>query len=189
MARCTNITRRGAVYYVRVAVPSDLQAHLKKAETWKSLRTEKFTEAKERAHEVLLKLNAEWGAIRSRLQPQDTTALSDDERQQFAGRFYREELELDQKRRASLPTADDVEAAQVSILSPRHQKRFQDVSVEDLGLVAFDVALDFLVARDAAKIDADSRAQLLVTLRKHLGSGETALGRKLINGIPELAKK
>jgi hypothetical protein len=175
MALATNIVSRGRVYYVRVAVPKDLQARIGKAEVWRSLRTKDQRDARRLAPAVLADLHAEWEDMRRRRSPASVDV------HRIARTFYDRELDLDRQRRARLPEADELEVEQARLLDPGHLARLSaelgSRNGKDLGLAVMDASLEFAVMRDAANMDEANRKVLLATLRDHLRRGETVLVR------------
>ena len=64
MALATNIVSRRGTYYVRVAMPVDLQVDGGPKEVWRSLRTKDRRDAKSLAAGVVGGLLAEWDGVR-----------------------------------------------------------------------------------------------------------------------------
>jgi len=65
----SHLVRRGAVYYFRARVPSDLVEAVGKKEVKRSLQTSDFKEAKLRAKEVAVEVAGDFEAIRRQLPP------------------------------------------------------------------------------------------------------------------------
>jgi hypothetical protein len=175
MALATNIVSRGRVYYVRVAVPKDLQDRIGKAEVWRSLRTKDQRDARRLAPAVLADLHAEWEDMRRRRSPASVDV------HRIARAFYDRELDLDRQRRARLPEGDQLEVEQARLLDPGYLERlsveFGSRNGKYLDLAVMDASLEFVVMRDAANMDEANRKVLLATLRDHLRRGETVLVR------------
>jgi integrase len=164
MALASNIVRRGSTYYVRVAVPQDLQPRVGKSETWVSLRTKSVRDARRLGAARLAELHAGWEDMRRQIK------LTPAELQRAAATFYQQVLEQDRLRRAALPPPSMIEA--------EHAKLVSDLTDKPAGageLAVLDRALDFLVMRDGGPFNEQSRQTLLKELRKHLRTNETRL--------------
>jgi hypothetical protein len=96
VASATNIKRRGSVYYVRVAVPKEVQAALNgKKEVWKSLGVKDLKTAKRLAPGVLGELHQGFDEARQRQEPDDETI------RQAVWDFHQRELGLDEVERSA----------------------------------------------------------------------------------------
>lgn len=91
MGLATNITRRGAVYYIRIAVPKDLIEVLGRREVWKSLGTRDAVEARRLARPLLGQLDSEWQLLRQRRD------LTQEDAESLIWRRYSEILEADDR--------------------------------------------------------------------------------------------
>ena len=174
----TNLHRRGATYYVRVATPTTLQdlrqsrsGHRGSREVLRSLRTKDFSAARGRALEELVRIRrsfqAEEAALRAAGIPALTTP-SDQDFQAAAFEFRAAELLEDERERLYRPSRGDVE-----------RKR---------GLVRAELeanpqwtVLDALTKSDLLRLDsmaqscetaAERRAHLADALRQSLGENE-----------------
>src|SRR5690348_10482532 len=111
MSISTNIVKRSgsANYYVRVAVPRDLQVRMGKPgkprkELWKSLETSDAREARRLSRPILDDWEQTFEALRRPRQ------LTEAELQHAIWRRYLTLVTEDEKFRQSLPTADDLDA-------------------------------------------------------------------------------
>lgn len=111
MPLATNIARRAGSknYYVRFAVPVDLQSKLgtpgkPREEIWRSLRTTDPREAKRRARPILDEWDQKFREMRV------TRQLTESELQDIVWRRYVELLGADDKFRQQLPTDADLDA-------------------------------------------------------------------------------
>lgn len=102
MSLATNIVRRGSRYYLRVAVPKDLQGRFGRREVWKSLHTADPREARRRAPDALRGLHNEFDEYRHRLRPEP------EEVDALVRRHYADELAKDESKRAAPWGADNI---------------------------------------------------------------------------------
>lgn len=109
MSLATNVVRRQGSrnYYVRVAIPMDLQARLgrlgkPKKERWQSLNTSNPTEAKRAARPIVDQWEREFEALRL------PKHLTEAELQDAVWRRYLELVTADEKFRQELPTEADL---------------------------------------------------------------------------------
>lgn len=75
--RSSHLQLRGGVYWFRLRVPDKLRPLVGKLEVTKSLRTGDLREAQQAARLERVKLDAEWTALRKRLDPSPATTLSE----------------------------------------------------------------------------------------------------------------
>lgn len=152
MASATNIKRRGSVYYVRVAVPKEVQGALNdKKEVWKSLGVKDLKSAKRLAPEVLSELHQTFDEARQRREPDDETI------RQAVWNFYQREMGLDEAERVG--RGGDNSGAKYT-------------ASREADLLAHD-----LTASDEANISAWFRSEELRALKEHLRTNETQLVR------------
>ena len=156
MSIATNVTRRGAVYYTRMAVPLDLQDRLRKKELWKSLRTTNPKQAKRLARSQLDKWDAEFTELRCR------RTLTETDLQDAVWSRYVELVEADESFRETLPTDEDLDAIWQGL-----EREFGEYDFE-----AYHV---FEFIRDRFEDDRRERATRLKTMREHAARGETKL--------------
>ena len=109
MSLTTNVVRRvgSRNYYVRVAIPTDLQVRLgrvgkPKKERWQSLNTTNPTEAKRSARPIIEQWEREFAELRL------PKHLTEAELQDAVWRRYRELVMADEKFRQELPTDADL---------------------------------------------------------------------------------
>ena len=156
MAIATNVVRRGATYYVRAAVPVDLQPRIGRKERWESLRTKEWQEAKRRARAVLSGWDSEYDDLRRR------TGLPEADLQAAVWDRYQELLQADENFRQSLPTDADLDSVWREL-----EREFGEYDLE-----AYRV---FEYVRDQFEHDHVERASKLAALRANSARGETRL--------------
>lgn len=102
MCKGSNLVKRhgSSSYYVRVAVPVDVQHLTSKREVWRSLGTSKLAEARRRKLAALKQIESEFHEMRARSYP------TDDELQRYAREFYEEQLKSDYAERRAGFTFD-----------------------------------------------------------------------------------
>jgi len=98
----TNVRLRGSAWYLRMAVPHDLQTVVGKKEIWKSLRTADHKEAGRLAFREQDALYRSWEVLRQ------TRALDVADIEHAIWDRYIEMIEADDRFRAGLPTDDDL---------------------------------------------------------------------------------
>lgn len=99
-----NLTRRGAVWYARIAVPSDLVNALNKAEVWRSLKTKDKKEAERRRNVTIEAIHQEWDIERKK------RTLDENDIQHAIWDRYNQLLDADSTFRTSLPDEDELSA-------------------------------------------------------------------------------
>ncbi|MCC6736528.1 MAG: site-specific integrase [Bauldia sp.] len=152
----SNLQRRGAVYYLRIAVPADLQATVGKREIWKSLRTKNVAEARERLPRELADLHDQWKRLR------EGKGLSEAEVRDAVWRRYSELVAADEELRQSLPTEDDLDEIWRILVA-----EFGDYDLEAWGI--------FRTIRDRFDDERRERRERLAQLRTDSARGETRL--------------
>ncbi|MBG0810801.1 site-specific integrase [Methylosinus sp. H3A] len=176
---------------LRIEVPKDVQEFFGRKVVRESLGTRVDREARQRAARRKAQLFDEWEEIRRRRH----ATLEDHVR--IAAELYQGEMEADRLRRADLPDGDAIEIERQKLITSVDAAPDQKLFAEDPEyanylekmrkdarsdpVAALAAGLDYLVARDAAKLDRDRRKHLLATLQKHLASGETALVRDRVD--------
>jgi integrase len=173
----TNIHRRGSTYYLRVAVPKDLQAPLGKVEVWKSLRTNDEKQARHTATSVLAALQADWEFERLRLLSDlgASEQLSDQAIFDIAAEFYEFEKTADETARLHVPTQSELEEIRERSRQESQRVDLNSLEGNDLEMAALALSLDYIVAKNAAKNERDRHRLLLAEVRRHLRDGETVL--------------
>lgn len=168
MALATNIVRRAgsARYYVRCAVPVDLQAIINKKEVWKSLGTSDPKMARETAPAKIAEIQAHFADIRQRQAP------SEADLQSAVWNHYRTEIEHDRQERMRLPTEAQVSGASAQLMS---DVALGKVKVTPDPLNQLDAGIEVMAMADSAKIARKFRERRAEELRKHVATGETSL--------------
>ena len=150
----TNVRLRDSAWYLRLAVPRDLQAVVGQKEIWKSLRTGDHKEARRIALAEQDALYRKWEALGQ------TRALDAADIEHAIWDRYVEMIEADDRFRAELPTEQDLDEIWIHLLS-----EFGEYSVE-----AFRI---FETIRNTFENERQSRADRLAVLRQHAARGET----------------
>jgi len=114
----TNLFRRGATYYVRVATPTTLQdlrqdraGHRGSREVLRSLRTKDLGVARDRSSEEIVRIRREFKAEEARLRAAGALALtapSDQDLQAAAFEFRADELVADERERLHRPSRSEI---------------------------------------------------------------------------------
>lgn len=177
LTRYTNVVLRGRIYYIRVAVPVDLRAVLGRDEIWKSLRTGDERVARQTATSALANLHADWEYERQRAKAgdRDVPTLGDQAILEIVADFYQSELAADEEFRNQIPTDADLEILHARLRKDARGLDLSGLEEKNVELAVLGLSVDFLAARDAAKLDAERRQKLLLELRKHSAKGETVL--------------
>jgi hypothetical protein len=132
----TRLSKRGAVFYFRAAIPNDLQRHYGKREVIYSLRTKDRREAERLTRQASVRLDDEFEAVRGQQSgPPRQLAVADDEAIRTVCEAFREEYVLRTRQRTrehgggsawtwflSKPVANAVERELVS-LAAAHGRR------------------------------------------------------------------
>jgi hypothetical protein len=150
----TNIRLRGSSWYLRLAVPRDLQAVVGKKDVWKSLRTRDHAEARRLALPEQDALHREWEALRQ------TRALDGADIEHAIWDRYVELIEADDRFRSELPTERDLDEIWAHLSG-----EFGDYNVE-----AYRI---FEIIRDTFEKERESQSERLLVLRQHAARGET----------------
>ena len=165
MARTSYIIRRGATYHARLKIPLDLVELIGRKELTKSLGTKEEAEAKRRVFRVVEAWNLEFDDLRSR---RDITA---DDKADATWSHYSGTLDRDDQSRRHLPKQSQIDAAKADLIAQAERGEIKAASP----LAMIGATLDLEVMRGQREYEANNRRVKLATLRKHLGSGETAL--------------
>lgn len=165
MTRISYLERRGAVYYARIDIPTDLVAHYGTTTRKKSLRTKDLKTAKELVHPIIAVWIAEFEDVRSR---RNITA---DDKSYATWQHYEATLERDASARRTFPLNDDIEAEKARIMERAHSGQIANNDP----LTIFDATLDLEVLKKAREFDTLTRRAKLEALQKHLTLGEAAL--------------
>jgi len=161
MSLATNIVRRGAIYYVRVAVPKDIRmAFGGRKEIWKTLRTPDCSEARKRALAVLDDIYADFDGARRRKEPTEADL------QAAVWEFYQERLKTDlDDRKSWVPSGHDLNALGMRIEDLRRIQRPGDEKV----------------VREL-ELDLNDKSERALELRKENLEREQGLRGDLANG-------
>ena len=89
--------KRGSVYYLRAAVPAEVQAVVGRREVWRSLKTKDRADALRRVREASVKFDCEMDGHRARLQTKPVDVLSEDQLQTLAEWAVHEQLADDEE--------------------------------------------------------------------------------------------
>lgn len=165
MARDTNLTRRGAVYYARIFVPKDLHGAMGKTEIRPSLQTRDYAEAKRRKSALVDEWTVTFDNLRRRRD------LTDADIAAAVWDHYTVALDAGDRERATRPTKAEIGAA-------IHQAATDALSGSELPLS--DVAIinamtDVNILASRAGWAAQRRSTRLGRVRSDLASGDTRL--------------
>src|SRR4051812_12500014 len=98
----TRLVRRGAVYYFRARIPTDLQSHYaRKREVVESLKTKDKREAERLVRLKSVELNARFDAIRRNRSTLPMTTMSDAEIEHIVAKATASRLGADEASRAA----------------------------------------------------------------------------------------
>ncbi|WP_367274864.1 DUF6538 domain-containing protein [uncultured Maritimibacter sp.] len=169
MGRQTYLWRRGATYYARLDVPTDLVDIVGTTTRKQSLKTKDQVTAKQLLWPVIEGWRREFDELRAR------RILTDDDKATAVWQHYTQSLKRDEDRRRDLPSGEDIATA-----TQRAIERVQHENIDTADpLAMLDAALDVHVLKDqqlgAESTDAKARRVKLSELRKHLSTGNTAL--------------
>lgn len=156
MGLMSNVTRRGATYYARAAIPVDLQKRLGKLERWESLRTKDAQVAKRKVRTVLDRWDAEYDDLRRR------QGLPEHDLQEAVWTRYVELTTADERFRQELPSDDDLDEIWREL-----EREFGEDNLHAFRIFEF--------IRDRFERDQKDRAARVAELRKHAARGETKL--------------
>ncbi len=164
MPRDSNLTRRGAVYYGRVFVPSDLQPAMGgKREIWRSLQTKDYPEAKRRKAAFVDEQLAIFDGMRRRRE------LTEDDIAAAVWDHYATGLDAGDRERASRPTQAEIASAEDRAIA-----QAQRAGV-DTAIAAINAMTDVEILAGRATWAGSRRARRLAQLQSDLVTGDTRL--------------
>ena len=175
MARISYLLRRGASYYARLKVPTDLVEILGKKELVKSLGTKEENEAKRLMWPVVDEWNRQFDDLRSRRE------LTDADKAHATWQHYETTLDRYERAQKSLPTQDDIENEKSLIMQRAHSGEIKNTE----SLTVFDATLDLEVLKRAKQFNKDTRRNKLEALKQQLSNNETALISPQVNAYTE----
>lgn len=175
MARISYLLRRGASYYARLKVPTDLVEILGKKELVKSLGTKDEHEAKRLMWPVVEEWNRQFDDLRSRRE------LTDADKAHATWQHYETTLDRYERAQKSLPTQDDIENEKSLIMQRAHSGEIKNTE----SLTVFDATLDLEVLKRAKQFNEDTRRNKLEALKQQLSNNETALISPQVNAYTE----
>lgn len=172
MARDNNLTRRGAVYYVRIYTPKDLiKAMAGRGEVWRSLGTTDYSEAKVRKAAAMAESAERFDRLRSETRP------SMDLVQSMVWDHYDQGVRAGDQERAERPTQSDYDLALDKALEGARSSGAADLG----GLAMINAMADVELLVGKPKWSAERRAKRLVVLRARLASGDPQLVEVALN--------
>lgn len=170
MARTTNLFRRGATYYFRIAVPAALRTKVGRAELWRSLRTRDPGEARRRAVASATAAHRLFDLLRSL--PMLTRSQID----ALIRRYFETRLEMDEEFRLDdRPRPFDWRAdpwARLHLSQIGDTEEEIDAEIRARGRHALDIAYDEMLAHDESELPGMLR-------RKELDLAEKAADQLL----------
>lgn len=165
MAQISYLERRGAVYYARLDIPTDLVSHYGTTCRKKSLKTKDLSEAKRAVRAVIEAWDAEFADVRSRRN------LTSDDTADAVWQHYEAVLERDERNRQAIPTAAEIYAATDKALADARAS-----GAADAGPIAMINAMaEVEIMANKATWEARRRNARLNRLRKDLTAGDTTL--------------
>lgn len=162
MARVSYLLRRGANYYARLKVPTDLAGIVGKQELVKALGTKDENEAKRLMWPVVDNWNRHFDDLRSRRE------ITADDKAEAVWRHYEETLQRDEEKRRAMPTPAAIEAEEQRIL--RRIDKGEIGSADFIGMINAHTELELMLR--ARTDDAKHRARRLAGLKVALVSGD-----------------
>ncbi|WP_119254369.1 site-specific integrase [Shinella zoogloeoides] len=165
MARISYLLRRGASYYARIKVPTDLVEIVGRKELVKALGTKEENEAKRLMWPVVENWTRQFDDLRSR------RTMTADDKAHATWQHYEATLERDEAARRTAPTQADVDEATRAMFS--RAERGEISSADPLAIL--DATLEVQAKQRAHEVDAISRRAKLTEMQKHLANGTTAL--------------
>lgn len=165
MARISYLLRRGASYYARIKVPTDLVDVIGRKELVKALGTKEENEAKRLMWPVVEDWTRQFDDLRSR------RTMTADDKAHATWQHYEATLERDEATRRNAPTQADVDEATRAMFA--RAERGEISSADPLAIL--DATLEVQAKQRAREVDAISRRAKLTDMQKHLVSGTTAL--------------
>ncbi|MEP7453305.1 site-specific integrase [Phyllobacterium sp. SB3] len=165
MARISYLLRRGASYYARIKVPTDLADLIGKKELVKALGTKEENVAKRLMWPVVEDWNRQFEDIRSRRE------ITADDKAVAVWQHYEATLQRDDTARRNTPTQAEIDEATRAMFA--RAERGEISSTDPLAIL--DATLDVQAKQRAREVDAMSRRAKLTDMQKHLATGNTAL--------------
>lgn len=165
MARLTYLTRRGAVYYVRIDIPLDLVDYYGTTTRKKSLDTKDENEAKRRMWPVIELWRTEFDDVRSR------RAITPDDKAHAAWQHYEATIQRDEQTRRAMPSQSDIEAEEQRVF--RRIDKGEISSSDFIGMINAHTDLELMLR--ARTFDANNRTRRLAGLTSALVSGDVKL--------------
>lgn len=162
MARVSYLLRRGASYYARLKVPTDLAGIVGKQELVKALGTKDETEAKRLMWPVVDSWNRHFDDLRSRRE------ITADDKAVAVWRHYEATIERDERKRRAMPTPADIEAVEQRLF--RRIDKGEIGSADFIGMINAHTELELMLR--ARTDDANHRARRLAGLKAALVSGD-----------------
>ncbi|MDZ7871698.1 MAG: DUF6538 domain-containing protein [Rhizobium sp.] len=165
MARISYLLRRGASYYARIKVPTDLVEIVGKRELVKALGTKEESIAKREMWPVVEGWNRHFEDLRSR------RAMTDDDKAHATWQHYEATLARDEAARRNAPTQADIDEATRAMFA--RAERGEISSADPLAIL--DATLEVQAKQRVNELDAISRRAKFTDMQKHLATGTTAL--------------
>lgn len=165
MARISYLLRRGASYYARIKVPTDLIDIIGKKELVKALGTKDENVAKREMWPVVEGWNRHFEDLRSR---RDITA---DDKAVAVWQHYETVLAHDEHTRRNMPTPDDIKAEEERIF--RRIDKGEIRSSDFVGMINAHTDLELMMR--ARTDDANNRSRRLASLKSSVVAGSVAI--------------
>ena len=165
MARISYLLRRGASYYARIKVPTDLIEIIGKKELVKALGTKDENVAKREMWPVVEGWNRHFEDLRSR---RDITA---DDKAVAVWQHYETVLAHDEHTRRNMPTPDDIKAEEERIF--RRIDKGEIRSSDFVGMINAHTDLELMMR--ARTDDANNRSRRLASLKSSVVAGSVAM--------------
>jgi integrase len=162
MARISYLLRRGASYYARIKVPTELVEIVGKKELVKALGTKEEADAKRLLRPVVDQWERHFDDLRAR------RALTADDKGVAVWQHYEATLQRDEQKRRAMPTPADMEAEERRLL--RRIEKGEINSDDFIGMV--NAYADYELMRRARTDDANLRARRLAGSKSALTSGD-----------------
>ncbi|MCQ1779165.1 integrase [Neorhizobium galegae] len=167
MARQSTLKRRGnsGVYYARIYIPQDLQAHFGVEDKKVSLRTKDEATAKVAFNREKVKWDEIFWSIRQRRN------LTEQDKAVAAWEHYEATLERDEEKRRNMPAPADIKAEEEKVW--RKIERNEISSADFVGMINAHTDLELMLR--ARTDDANYRTRRLAALKRDLVGGENRL--------------
>ncbi|MBD9493204.1 site-specific integrase [Ensifer sp. ENS01] len=171
MARISYLLRRGASYYARIKVPTDLVEIVGKKELVKALGTKEESIAKREMWPVVDGWTRHFDDLRSRRE------ITADDKAIAVWQHYESTLQRDDQKRRAMPTPADIDAEEQRLL--RRIDRGEINSDDFIGMI--NAYADYELMRRARTDDANLRARHLAGSKSALTSGDIRLIAPAVN--------